>query len=170
MQTAQENKTQNYKQSTPNSKLLVIEREFDVPVEQLFAAFTTSGALMEWWWPEDLYADRIDMEFEEGGTYFINMKGGDQGGGGMTGEFEEIVENERIVMTDCFADEDGNAISAKEANMPEKAYITFEFESVDDETSSFILSQQGIPNELQKDCIQGWNQSFDKLENYLSEN
>lgn len=172
MQTSSSNTNKStYKNSTPGSKLLEVERKFNVPVEQLFEAFANAETLKIWWWPEGMYADQIDLEFREGGKYFINMKGYEQGGGGMTGRFEEIVKNKRIVMTDKFADDKGRAISAEEAKMPgkwpEQAYITFEFESKGQNASGFKLSQQGIPDELQKDCIQGWIQSFDKLEKYL---
>lgn len=161
-----------HKNSTADAKLLEIEREFDVPVDKLYKAFTTVQDLKTWWWPKGLYTDHIDLDFREGGKYFINMKGYDQGGGGMTGRFEEIVPNKRLVMTDQFADDKGNAISAEEAKMPGKwqecAYITFEFEPVSESSSRFKLSQEGIPNELQKDCIQGWSESFDKLDNHLN--
>lgn len=154
------------------SPLLEIEREFNVPVEQLFEAFTTSEAIKSWWWPEGLFTDRVDIDFREGGKYFINMKGYEKGGGGMIGEFEEISKNERIVMTDQFADESGNPISAEKAGMqgvwPGLIYITFDFESVGDTTSRFHLSQEGVPQEMQKDCIRGWSESFDKLESYLN--
>lgn len=165
--------TSQYKESSPDSKLLEIVRNFDVPVEELFKAFTTPEAIKAWWWPQDLYTDHVELQFAEGGKYFINMKGYDQGGGGMTGHFEEIIPNKHIVMTDHFADEKGNAISAQEAKMPGKwpevIYITFDFASMGSNSSRFKLSQQGIPNELQKDCIQGWLQSFDKLEKYLED-
>ena len=84
------------KNSTPQSPLLEIQREFNVPVSRLFQAFTTAQALKAWWWPKGLHSDRIDLDFREGGRYFINMrgsKGSDEGGGGMTGAFEEIVDN-----------------------------------------------------------------------------
>lgn len=175
MQTSQE-KTKlvsQYKNSTPKAKLLVIEREFQVPVEKLFAAFSTAETLKAWWWPKELYTDHVEIDFREGGRYFINMKGFDQGGGGMTGRFEEIVPNERLVMTDQFADKTGRAISAKEADMPgewpELVYITFDFEEAGASASRFKLSQQGIPNQLQKDCVQGWQESFDKLERFLAD-
>ncbi|MES3039259.1 MAG: SRPBCC domain-containing protein [Bdellovibrionota bacterium] len=174
MQSTQGKDTQSqaHKNSTPQSKLLEIKREFNVPVEKLFQAFTNSEALKIWWWPKGLYADRVDVDFKEGGKFFINMKGFDRGGGGMTGQFQEIIPDKLIVMTDQFADENGKAISAQEAKMPgqwpELAYITFEFYSLGHDKSGFLLSQEGIPNELQKDCIQGWTESFDKLENYLA--
>jgi uncharacterized protein YndB with AHSA1/START domain len=176
METSRDKETRlsAHEGSTPQTPLLRIEREFNAPVNQLFDAFTTSEALKAWWWPKGLYSDRIEIDFREGGRYFINMKGlerGAQGGGGMTGQFEQIAQNKRIAMTDEFADEDGNAISAEEAKMPgawpEQIRIAFDFDSVDRNRSRFTLSQQGIPAELQKDCIQGWSESFDKLENYL---
>lgn len=161
--------------SAPSPKLLEIRRDFQVPVVRLFEAFASAEALKGWWWPDGLHADRIDLDFREGGRYFISMKGqvhGKDASGGMTGEFEEIVKNERIVMTDSFADETGRVISAQEAGMPgrwpEQIFITFEFEAAGNEASRFGLAQQGIPDEMQKDCIQGWSESFDKLEKYLA--
>ena len=177
MQTKQEKRNQSSTAESlaPSPKLLEIRREFQVPVARLFEAFTSAEALKAWWWPNGLHADRIDFDFREGGQYFISMKGQVQGkevSGGMTGEFEEIVENERIVMTDSFADEKGRAISAHEAGMPgqwpEQIFITFEFEAAGKAASRLRLAQQGIPDEMQKDCVQGWTESFDKLERYLT--
>jgi hypothetical protein len=36
------------------------------------------------------------------------------------------------------------------------------------EASRFRLAQQGIPDEMQKECVQRWLESFDKLEKYLA--
>jgi uncharacterized protein YndB with AHSA1/START domain len=176
VQTKQEkrNQTSIPEGSVTQPKLLEIRRQFQVPVARLFKAFTTAEAIKAWWWPKGLQADRVEFDFREGGRYFISMKGQVQGkdaSGGMTGEFEEIVDNERIVMTDSFADAKGRAISAQEAGMPgqwpEQISITFEFEAAGKEASRFRLAQQGIPEEMQKDCVQGWSESFDKLETYL---
>ena len=161
--------------SAPSPKLLEMRREFQVPVARLFEAFASAEALKAWWWPNGLHADQVDFDFRVGGRYFISMKGQVQGrdaSGGMTGEFQEIVENERIVMTDSFADENGRAISAQEAGLPgqwpEQISITFEFDTAGETASRFRLAQQGIPDEMQKDCVQGWSESFDKLERYLA--
>lgn len=175
MQTSQtkNNHLSAHKDSTQYAKLLVIERSFRVPVERLYEAFTSSEAIKNWWWPRGLYADRVDLDFREGGTMFINMKGFDRGGGGMVSRFIEIIPDQRIVMTDQFADEEGRAITAEEAKMPGEwpsvGYITFEFFKLDSGTSQLILSQEGIPNEMQRDCIEGWTQSFDKLDEYLNQ-
>jgi uncharacterized protein YndB with AHSA1/START domain len=115
----------------------------------------------------------VQLDFREGAKYFINMKGkAPAGGEGMTGQFEEIEANKHIRMTDFFADKAGNAITAKKANMPGKwpkvVYIDFEFEAIDERSSRLTLHQEGIPDEMQKECIQGWSESFEKLESYLS--
>lgn len=175
MQTPRENNASApyHNVSTNQSRLIEIKREFKVPVGSLFNAFTTAEALKIWWWPKNMHADHIDYDFRDGGHYYINMKGFESGGGGMTGDFEEIVPDKRIVMTDQFADKNGNPIPASEAGMPgnwpQMIYITFDFSEIDSGTSRLVLSQQGIPNEMQKDCIQGWSESFDKLERYLGE-
>lgn len=174
MQFSQEKNNQQttHKHSTSTSSLLEIEREYSVPVRQLFSAFASSKAIKAWWWPQAFYTDHVELDFREGGRYFINMKGANQSGG-MTGEFEVIIDDELIVMEDQFADERGRVISAKEAKMPgewpEAVYITFDFSSAGEGKSRVKLSQEGIPNELQADCKQGWSEMFDKLEAYLSD-
>jgi uncharacterized protein YndB with AHSA1/START domain len=172
MQTSQQKTGQSsqHKNSTPQSRLLEVTREFEVPVSRLFEAFKTSDAIQKWWWPNGLSVDRINYDFRRGGQFFITMKGS-QSGAGMTGQFEEIIENERIVMSDKFSDAGGRAISAKEAKMPgawpDTVYITFDFQDAGANKSRVSLSQEGIPNEMQKDCAQGWEQMFDKLEKHL---
>ena len=173
MQTSQERENQSplHQNSNPSSKLLKIERKFNVPVEQLFAAFKTSEELKTWWWPQNIHSEHLELDFRKDGKYFISMTGTNGEFGGMTGEFEEIMENKRIVMTDQFADKEGHPITAAEAKMPgnwaDVAYITFDFDSVDKNSSILKLSQEGIPNEVQKDCKQGWSEMFDKLATHL---
>ncbi|MDQ3234752.1 MAG: SRPBCC domain-containing protein [Pseudobdellovibrionaceae bacterium] len=173
MQTGQEKSSESslHRDHNPQSKPVEIKRNFRVPVEHLFSSFKTSEAIKAWWWPKDLYADRVNFEFREGGRYFINMKGENSGGKGMTGEFEEIIENSRIVMTDRFADENGQELTPQEAKMPgwpETVYITFEFSATGANSSQLSLAQEGIPSEMHDDCVQGWSQMFDKLEKHLN--
>jgi len=178
MQTSQLEQNQHSigEGSALNPKLLEVRRQFQAPVARLFEAFTSAEALKAWWWPNGLHADRIDYDFREGGKYFINMSGKVQGkdaSGGMMGEFKKIVQDELIVMTDSFADQNGRAISAREAGMsgewPEIITITFAFEPAGESASRLHLAQQGIPEEMQKDCVQGWSESFDKLVRYLAD-
>ncbi|MGZ3690476.1 MAG: SRPBCC family protein [Pseudobdellovibrio sp.] len=169
LSSPQTSKQQNLTSPPP----IEIRRQFAVSVKKLFQAFTSAEALKAWWWPKDLYADKVNLDFKIGGRYFINMQGSTKGGGaGMTGQFTEIIENRRIVMTDQFANEQGQAITAKEANMagdwPATATIILEFDDLENDRSQLHLIQNGIPFDVQEDCVKGWEQSFDKLDKYLT--
>jgi uncharacterized protein YndB with AHSA1/START domain len=89
-----------------------------------------------------------------------------------TGVYREIVPMERIVCTDCFADEKGNVVPATHYGMP--AYIPLEmlvtvtFEDLDGKTR-MTLRHAGLPTgEMSDGAGVGWNESFDKLEAYLA--
>ena len=60
-------------------------------------------------------------------------------------------------------------MSCRFNSLSEKIFITFEFEADGPDSSRLKLSHQGIPNEGQAECLNGWNQMFNKLEDYLIE-
>jgi uncharacterized protein YndB with AHSA1/START domain len=84
-----------------------------------------------------------------------------------TGVYKEIIPDKKIVCTDSFSDDKGNVIPASELNMPGdwpmELLVTVTFEERDGKTK-MNLQQVGIPPEMYDDCIKGWEQSFDKLE------
>lgn len=69
-------------------------------------------------------------------------------------------------MTDHFSDKYGNIITPEQAGMPgnwgKELLITLEFDENLGKTD-LTLRHEGIPPDMQKDCIQGWQESFDKL-------
>lgn len=84
-----------------------------------------------------------------------------------TGFYREIVEPERIVCTDSFADEKGNVVPATyygmSADFPLELQVTLTFEEHDGKTK-MTLRHVGIPNGQMSDLTEvGWNESFDKL-------
>lgn len=86
-----------------------LEQRIDVhrPVDQVFRAWSTAESLANWFAPMAIAKPTVDWEFIVGGHYSIQMRlPGDQVF--MTvGAFQEIVTNEKIVMTwhcDAFPD------------------------------------------------------------------
>lgn len=69
MQTTQEHSKISNFVEPKSSQVIEIDRKFNVPVSQLFGAFTTPDAIKVWWWPKGLYTDRVELNFREGGTY-----------------------------------------------------------------------------------------------------
>src|SRR5665647_286224 len=83
----------------------------------------------------------------------------------------EIIEPERIVCTDSFSDSEGNVIPASNYGMsgewPLELLLTVTFEEYEGKTM-MTLQHVGIPAGENRDLTEaGWNESFDKLAEYL---
>ena len=89
-----------------------------------------------------------------------------------TGTFREIVPLERIVTTASSADEKGNVVPYSHygmpANIPLEMLSTVTFEEREGKTK-MTLRHEGMPTgEMMDGAGAGWNQSFDKLADYLT--
>src|SRR5215469_6412977 len=95
-------------------RTVVITREFNAPVEKVWAAWTEADHIKQWWGPADFTAPHIELDFRVGGKYLYAMHGpaGTEYDIDMwnTGTFQEIVPLKRIVYQDNFADERGNVV------------------------------------------------------------
>jgi uncharacterized protein YndB with AHSA1/START domain len=150
------------------TRTILIERTFNLPVKSVWKAWTEAECVMKWWGPEDFICPTCTIDFKVGGKYFCGMQ--DLKDGHMiwsTGVYEEIIQDKRIVMTDSFSDSNGKIISAAEVGMagewPEVLLISLEFQEHEGSTI-LLLKHEGMPEETTEDCIQGWQESFDKLE------
>lgn len=151
---------------------LVIERVFDAPRELVWRAWTDPEHLMRWWGPKGYTCPVCEIDLRVGGKYLNCMRspeGRDYWG---TGVFREIVPNERLVMTDSFADEHGNVVPASHydmtGSMPLEMLITVTFEDLGGK-SKMTLRHSGIPAGEDRDgAQQGWSESFDKLADALA--
>ena len=88
-----------------------------------------------------------------------------------TGVYKEIVPMKRIVLTDSFADSEGNVIPASQYGMsgdwPLELNLTLMFEEFDGKTK-LTLQHQGFPDRENRDLAEaGWKESFNKLATYL---
>lgn len=161
------------------SDVLVIERIFDAPVETVWKYFSDSGYYKKWWGPKNFTAPTVELDFRVGGKFLGCMRGSPNPDAPAqdfwsTGTYKEIVPMKKIVITDSFADDKGNIVQSTHYGMPGfplEMLVTFEFEEVDGKTK-MILKHEGIkdiPDEHRKGMDQGWNESFDKLSEAISE-
>jgi uncharacterized protein YndB with AHSA1/START domain len=146
---------------------VVIHRIFDLPVSKVWRALTESGQFKKWWGPKGFTCPSSTMEARAGGRYLNCMRGPDGKEFWSTGVVKEFIPGKKLVLTDSFSDPKGNKIPASDYNMPgdwpKELLITFELEEADGATK-LILRHEGIPEEMHDDCMKGWNESFDKLE------
>jgi uncharacterized protein YndB with AHSA1/START domain len=157
-----------------DTNTLVITRIFDAPRELVWKMWTEPEMMKKWWGPKDFTAPSINIDFNVSGKILACMRGANAPGAPIrdfwsTGTYKEIIPMEKIVVTDSFADEQGNIVNASYYGMsgdfPMELLITLTFEEVDGGKTRMTLKHEGMPTgEMGDGAKVGWNQSFDKLE------
>ena len=150
-----------------NKNELTITRIFDAPRESVWKAWTSPEDLKKWWGPKYFTSPISTIDLRVGGKYLSCMRGPDNKDYWSTGVYREIVPLERLVMTDSFADENGNVVPASHYGMagdwPLELRVTVTFEELGNKTK-MILQHEGIPEGIMQEMTQtGWSESFDKL-------
>lgn len=150
---------------------IVINRVFNLPVSVVWLAWTDAEYFKKWWGPRGFTCPSSKMEAKVGGKYLSCMRGPDGKEFWSTGVVKELIPERKLVVTDSFSDEKGNIKPASEYGMPgdwpKELLITVYLEEADGATK-MKLKHQGVPNEMREDCIKGWNESFDKLEENIT--
>ena len=87
---------------TPDPTLdLVLERELDVPVDQVWKAWTTPEHLKHWFVPEPWTVPLCEIDLRPGGLFRTVMRSPEGEEHDSPGCFLEVVENRRLVFTDA---------------------------------------------------------------------
>jgi uncharacterized protein YndB with AHSA1/START domain len=146
---------------------LVITRIFDAPRELVWNAWTDPEHFKRWWGPKDYTCPFCEMDLRVGGKYLNCMRSPEGRDYWSTGVYREIIPIERIVFTDCFADEKGNVVPATyygmSADFPLEMLVTVTFEEIQGRTK-LTLKHEGLPVGVEGDgAQQGWSESFEKL-------
>jgi uncharacterized protein YndB with AHSA1/START domain len=137
---------------------LLIERIFDAPRELVFAVWTQPEHLMHWWGPKTFTPIGVEQDFRVGGTYRYGMKSAEGREIWKTGVYQEIVPNERIVMT--FKWEDG-AWGVDNV-------VTVTFTPMASGRTLLRFHQSPFKTVEARDShVQGWTSLLEKLNTYL---
>ena len=167
METTTKSKYNAGQQGTAIENEIVIHRVFNLPVSKVWRALTEAEQFKKWWGPQGFTCPYSIMEARVGGKYLSCMRGPDGKEFWSTGVVKEFIPEKKLVVTDSFSDEKGNIKPASEYGMPgdwpKALLITFELDEADGATK-LRLQHEGIPEEMHDDCVKGWNESFDKLE------
>ena len=90
------------------NKKLIIVREFDAPLAQVWKAQTESNLLDMWWAPKPWKAKTKTMDFREGGFWLYCMVGPDGTESWARADYKTIVTHKSFIAIDSFCDENGN--------------------------------------------------------------
>jgi len=149
----------------PQREDLLITRTFDAPRELMWKVWTDPRHLAQWWGPQCFTNPVCEIDLRPGGVILIHMRGPDGTVYPMKGDFREIVEPERLVFNSI-------AIEDDQGNIQLEIRITVTFIERDGKTeltvrAAVVTSTPEAAGAL-AGMDAGWNQSLDKLADYLA--
>ena len=152
-------------ESSPNA--VVIERRFDAPVALIWQMWTVPEHFKAWYGPNGATIPVAKMDLRVGGTRLVCMQVQSPSGPmqmWFTGEYREVVENERLVYTESMSDENGNVLAPSDMGMPEGHPVTTEVRvelENDGGGTKMVMTHEGIP--AGSPGASGWAMALDKL-------
>src|SRR4030042_1540599 len=124
----------NIEQPKGNGTSITITRVFDAPRERVWQRWTDPDQYLCWLGPKDYTACFAKIDLHVGGKYLNCMRGPDGKEYWSTGIYKEIIEPNRFVCTDSFADEHGNIVPATyygmESEMPAELEVEVTLEDI----------------------------------------
>jgi len=131
-----------------------LHRVFATKPEKVFRAFLDADAMAKWLPPYGFTCKVHHMEAKVGGTFKMSFTNFSTGNGhSFSGEYLEIVPNERIRYTDRFDD----------PNLPGVITVTVELKATSVGTE-INIEQANIPAAIPVEaCYLGWQQSLAQL-------
>jgi uncharacterized protein YndB with AHSA1/START domain len=142
---------------TPD-KELILTRVLNAPRRLVWEAWTTQAALRQWWGPKHFTLPVCELDFRVGGAYRWVMRGPDGNDYPMQGTFLEIVTHERIVFRAILDDEE-----------PDHEIMTTVTFATQKEQTLLTMRQTyyKVAEMKTNGAPVGWNQSLDRLAEYL---
>ena len=130
--------------------------------------------MMRWWGPKGYTSPVYRIDLRVGGDYLGCMRSPEGRDYWSKGVYREIVPLERLVLTDSFADPEGNTVSASYYGMSGdwavEMLVTVTFEEVDGKAKLTVrhCGIEGVSAVDRENMKQGWNESLDKLAETLA--
>ena len=153
--------------NTGSTDAVMIERSFDAPVDLILQMWTDPDHFAAWYGPDGATIPVAKMDVRVGGTRLVAMEMQTPGGPmrmWFTGEYREVVENERLVYTESMSDENGNVVSPADMGMaaghPATTEVRVELDDVGGRTK-MVMTHVGVPPDSAGGA--GWVMALDKL-------
>jgi uncharacterized protein YndB with AHSA1/START domain len=137
---------------------LLIEREFDAPVDLVFRLWESRDHMLRWWGPETFTTVELDWKLTPGRPWRGTMASKQYGLSGFGGAIREVERNRRIVFTFQWDEESGR---------DRDTVVTVTFAEKNGKTIQ-TFHQAPFSNVAIRDShIGGWNSLFDKQRTYV---
>ncbi len=151
---------------------VVIERSFDAPVDLIWQMWTVPEHFQAWYGPDGATIPVAKLDVRVGGRRLVCMQVPTQDGPmrmWFTGEYREVVPNQRLVYTESASDENGNVLSPLSMGIPEghpgTTEVRVELQDVGGRTR-MLMTHTGVPGDSQGAV--GWAMALDKLAAHIA--
>lgn len=135
---------------------LTLTEHFAAPVDRVYGAWTSSTQISRWFAPGDMRVPEAKVDFRPGGRYRIVMEEPDGARHIVTGEYREVVPNQRLAFT--WQWEGSEAVT----------FVEVEFRAVDGDSTELRLVHTRFATEEQRDLHgQGWGGCLANLHTYV---
>jgi len=143
------------------NKKIFAKREFAAPLSKVWAAWTESDLLDQWWAPKPWKAMTKAMDFREGGYWLYAMEGPDGTKHWSRVDYKSINPFISFSGQDAYCDENGNI----DNNLPASIWSN-EFQETGDSTIVFVAITYDEISDLDKIIEMGFKEGFSSaLEN-----
>lgn len=146
------------------NRKIFVKREFAAPLTKVWAAWTDSKLLDQWWAPKPWQAQTKSMDFREGGTWIYAMVGPDGTTHWSRADFHSIIPYISYTGEDAFCDENGNI----DPNLPKSVWSN-EFQETGDSTTVFIAITYEKESDLEKILEMGFKEGLTSAMENLDE-
>jgi len=136
---------------------IISSREFDVPRELVFRAWTTPDLLAQWWGPHGFTNTFHECDIKPGGTWRFTMHGPNGVDYPNHSVFVEIVPFERVVLDHLSSPE--FRITATFEDLGGRTQVTFR--------QTFKVTK--VFEQIKAYCVEGNEQNLDRLGKVLEE-
>jgi uncharacterized protein YndB with AHSA1/START domain len=144
----------------PAALTLEMTRVLPAAPSVVFAAFSEPDELAKWWGPQGFTVGSLDFEPRVEATYRIEMQPPEGDPFYLTGEFREVKSPARLAFTFVYEDPDPDDVE----NVVELSFRDL------GESTEVAFSQRPFKTEARRELHRGgWADSFDRLEQLLSQ-
>jgi uncharacterized protein YndB with AHSA1/START domain len=144
----------------PTDRELLITRVFDAPRALVYRIWTQPQHMKHWWGPRGYTTLSCTIDLRPGGAWRVESRHSDGTETAEQGVFHEALEPERLVFTHAWDDQQGKP--------GRETLVTVTFVEQDGVTT-MTFHQAGFTSvETRDGHVEGWNESFDMLVEYLA--
>lgn len=139
---------------------LILKRTFKAPVANVYSAWVDAQQFAQWMGPAtDMICHVKEHDVRVGGSYAFQIVSADGKTHGASGQFREVIKDERLVFTWTWD------------HMPDtETLATVAFRETDGETTMTLTHERHASSDSRDNHRVGWTGAFDKLERLVEAN